>query len=205
MKIALIVQTPYSPIRNFSCALRVSVVSGSARGLFFDLDESSASRVTQRLHENRELIRENPLTFLNILFEDHGQSCERHRAHLDREVVRMERRTGKTSIVLFSRAVDTDYEQLNKDLHACNTELIFLDNITNFEMSLGRFIKETLTKFEALRHESGISSDSMYAYETLSQNMDYLINSCEMRRYQAQSLHRRIQSQINVVSDVLRF
>lgn len=204
-KIALIVQTPNSPFRNFSCALRVSVASGSARGLLFDMEEPNTASVTQRLHENRELIRENPLAFLNILFEDHGRSCERHRAHLDREVVRMERRTGKTSIRLFSPAIDTDYEQLNKDLHACNTELIFLDNITNFEMKLGQFIKETLKKFEALRHESGISSESIYAYETLSSNMDYLINACEMRRYQAQSLHQRVKSQINVVSDMLGF
>lgn len=204
-RIALIIQTPNSPLRNFSCALRINIGDGSAKGLLFDTDTSTVASVLQRLHESRELLQENPLSFLNILLADHGKSCEDHRAALDRDVVKMELRTGKTSLRFLSTYVETDYEQLNKDLHACNTDLIFLDNITNFEMIVGKFIKDTLAKFEALRHERGIVPDSPYTYETLSQNTDYLINVCEMRRYQAQSLHKRIQSQINVVSKPLEF
>lgn len=204
-RVAIIIQTPNSPLRNFSCALRINVVDGSTKGLLFDMNTSTIASVLQRLHESRELLQENPLGFLNILLADHGQSCEDHRAVLDRDVVNMEIRTGKTSLRWFSSYIETDYEKLNKDLHACNMELIFLDNITNFEIVVGKFIKETLAKFEALRHERGIIPDSSYSYETLSQNTDYLINTCEMRRYQAQSLHRRIQSQINVVSKPLHF
>lgn len=197
----MIIQTPNSHIRNFSCVLHINLADCSTKGILFDTNEFEIPGVLLRLNENRQLLQECPVAFLSILYADHSRSAENHRAKLDWDVVTMERRTGKTSLVVFSEHAETDYEQLNKALHECNTNLIFLDNITNFEMAVGKFIKDTLVKFEVLRKENGITSDSNCAYQSVSQNMDYLINACEMRRYQAQSLHRRIQTQINVVRD----
>lgn len=185
-------------MQNMSFTLRININDGSAKGFMIHADESVVARVLRQLRESWDSLESNPLAFLNIIFADHGQSCEDRRADLDNDVASIERRTGKTSLPLFSHDFDMDHERLNEDLHACNTNLIFLDNVTNFEMSVGKFIKDTYVKFAVLRHEMGIASTSNY--ESLSQDTDCLINVCEMRRYQAQSLHRRLQSQINVVS-----
>lgn len=43
-----------------------------------------------------------------------------------------------------------DHEKLIKDLRACNTDLIFLDNSLQFEAEMEKFCRETVAKFEDL-------------------------------------------------------
>lgn len=179
--------------------MRINVIDGSATVLHFDMSQYLVDSLLQRLDEQRELLRQNPLTYLSVLYGEHGHDCETHRQELDRDVVAMERQTGMTSLAVYQN-VETNYEQLTKRLHACNTNLIFFENIMNFEAAAGQFIKQTLIKLESLQEEAGIAPDASNAYTILVQHMDYLINASEMRRYQAQSLHRRVQTQINVVS-----
>lgn len=199
------IQTPNSGTINFAFVMRINIVDCSATGLYFErdmLNDKGIISLLKRIHGHRRLLLVNPLAILGILMEQYGRACERDRAHNDREVVSMEGRTGMTSLVIAKSAPQdaADYEKLTKELHACNTNLIFLDNLTNFEVAFGRFIAETLKKFQAIREKQRLETIPVDVHDTLIQNVEYLVNVAEMRRYQAQSLHRRIQTQINVVS-----
>lgn len=200
---AVVIQTPNSGIANFSFVMRINVVDCSATGLYFQGDGlNKLNGLLKRLQGHRRLLRTNPLAFLGILMEEYGRTCERDRARNDREVVTIEGRTGMTSLQIANSNSQAakDYELLSKDLHSCNTNLIFLDNLTNFEVAVGRFIKETLIRFQMIRERRLLEKILADVDDTLIQNIEYLLNAAEMRRYQAQSLHRRTQTQINVVS-----
>lgn len=206
------IKTPRSGVRNFSLVMRINVDDCSATGLYIHgdvSDDGGLAGLLKRLHGHRRLLRVNPLGFMGILFEEYGRECERDRARNDDDVVAIEGRTGMTSLRIlavapFSPGVATDHELLTKALHACNTNLIFLDNLTNFEVEVGRFIKETLIKFQRIRERKAeirlLETTPPDVDDTLIHNIEYLLNAAEMRRYQAQSLLRRAQTQINVVS-----
>lgn len=160
--IAFVIQTPYSPVRNFSTVIRVDISDRSATGLFFDKHASKVDDLWQRLEARRDVLQRNPLSFISILFEEHGFSSESFRTKLDKDVVNMERQTGHTSLAATLFQPDQhDYGQLIKDLNACNTSLIFLDSITAFERDIGAFCKETLGVMENLREECGLESLSI--------------------------------------------
>lgn len=200
------IQTPNSGTKNFSFVMRINIIDCSATGLYFEqvrLDDEGITSLLKRVHGHRRLLLVNPLAVLGILMEQYGRACERDRTHSDREVVNMEGRTGMTSLVIAKSSPQdaADYEKLTKALHSCNTNLIFLDNLTNFEVAVGRFIAETLKKFQTIREKRGLETIPVDVHDTLIHNIEYLLNVAEMRRYQAQSLHRRIQTQINVVSN----
>ncbi|MCJ1260167.1 hypothetical protein MMC22_000026 [Lobaria immixta] len=183
--------------------MRINVVDCSATGLYFQGDGlKKVNSLPQRSQGHRRLLRTSPLAFLGILMEEYGRTCERDRARNDRDVVTIEGRTGMTSlqIATFYSQVAKDYELLIKALHSCNTNLIFLENITNFEVAVVRFIKETLIRFQMIRERRLLEKIPADVDDTLIQNIEDLLNAAEMRRYQAQSLHRRTQTQINVVS-----
>lgn len=181
--------------------MRVRIVDLSAVGLVFCGSEERARSLLSRSSEHRTRLQQNPLAILNVVYDEHGRDCEYHRERGDDKVVAIETSTGMTSLMR-QRAQDAgkDLEKLTKGLHAANTNLIFLDNVANFEIALGKFIKETMVKLDFLRRTRNLKPVPADVNQVLHQNMDYLINLSELRRYQAQSLHRRVQSQINVVS-----
>ncbi|MCJ1271063.1 hypothetical protein MMC22_010962 [Lobaria immixta] len=184
--------------------MRINIVDCSAIGLYFhgdDLNDRELNRLLKRLHGHRRLLRVNPLALLGILMEEYGRACERDRARNDKDVITLEGRTGMTTprIATEYAGDSTDHELLIKALHSCNTMLIFLDNMTNFEVAVGKFIKETLTKFQMIRERRLLEMIPADIDDTLIQVIEYLLNAAEMRRYQAQSLHRRTQTQINVL------
>lgn len=202
---AVIIKPPISGITNFSFVMRINIADCSATGLLFNGDVLNYSKIAsllKHLHGHRRLLQVNPLAVLGILMEDYGRKCEYNRARNDQDVVAIEGQTGMTSlrITTSNSLVATDYELLTKALHSCNTRLIFLDNVTNFEVAVGRFIKETLIKLQMMRERRQLEKIPANIDDTLIQNVEYLLNAAEMRKYQAQSLHRRIQTQINVVS-----
>jgi hypothetical protein len=113
----------------------------------------------------------------------------------------MESQTGHTSLqVRLFQPNQYDYEQLIKNLNACNTTLIFMDSITVFERDLGAFCKETLAVLESLREERGLERLSVGDRVSAIQDLDYHLNLSQMRRTQVLALQKRIQTQINVVS-----
>ena len=146
------------------------------------------------------MLQKNPLLLLSTVFEEYGYSSENFREQLDRDVARMERQSGHTSLSFRLFQDNKGYEDLTKELHACTTNLIFMENITAFEREWGAFCKETLDVLEALRVERGLETLPKSERVQASQNMDYHLNLSQMRRIQSQSLQKRAQLQINVVS-----
>jgi len=146
----------------------------------------------------------SPLDILIFLFEDYGRYNEMWRAKLDRRVVEMESRSGKTSLNTNNVQYDEDerkYEELTFDLHKCNTNLIFLANLLNFEVDFGAFCEKALGIFEELhqkRSKFPFHSDRMKS--SYQQRLAYLVNDSELRQRQTKSLQQRIKSQINLVS-----
>ena len=196
---AVIFQTPYSPVRNFSCVIRVNIADRSAICLFFEKDKSKIEDLFKRLQTSRNSLHTNPLSFISLLFEEQGYSCEKYRAKLDKDVVEMENQTGHTSIAISLFGQNPDYERLTRDLNACKTSLIFVDNFTLFEKEIGDFCKETLETLELLRHERGLDTLPTGERVAAAQQLDYHLNLSQLRRIQACSLERRVQTQISVV------
>jgi hypothetical protein len=111
----------------------------------------------------------------------------------------MERQTGHTSIAISLFRQNPDYERLTRDLNACKTSLIFMDSITIFEKEIGTFCKEMLETLELLRHEQGLDTLPTGERVAATQQLDYHLNQSQLRRIQACSLERRVQTQISVV------
>lgn len=143
------------------------------------------------------------MAVLNVVYEEYGRTCEAARKRGDDEVVSIESTTGMTSLrAQAPKEAEKGLAELNKALHATNTNLIFLDNVTNFDVAVGKFIKEAFAKLETLRQIRNLEPAPIPVSQTLQEKIDYLVNLSEFRRYQAQSLHRRVQSQISVVSNI---
>lgn len=186
--------------------MRINIADCSATGLYFHgdvLNDVGVATLLKRLHGHRQLLQTNSLVFLGTVMKKYGRSCERDRVRNGIDVVNIEGQTGTTSLQVasFSTRVAADYELLIKALHSCNTNLISLDNMTHFEVAAGRFVKATLIKFQVLREKRLLEPVPADVDDILTQDIEYLLNAAEMRRYQAQSLHRRTQSQINLVSN----
>lgn len=184
-----------------SFIMRLRIADFSANAFAFCESEAKVRRLLSRSFENRTRLQESSLAMLNVLYDDFGRECERCRQVADEEVVVLESSTGMTSIRLQTpQKAEKDLAKLTKALHEVNTKLIFTDNVAHFHVALGKFIKETVAKLEIVRQTRKLNPLPADVSQVLDQNMDYLINLAELRKYQAQSLHRRVQSQINVVS-----
>lgn len=201
------VQTPYSPFQDFSVAARISISTGSVVSLLFDNTEEDLNTLIKRLRWRCTQTRQSPLSLLAILFEGYGYTSEEYRRLLDAEVVSLEVRTGMT-------ALDTnqgsnggytlriaDYEKMMRDLHSCNTNLIFLANVLNFEMEFGAFCGRIFDVFEELRERvEGGKFHTERARDEFQRHLAYCVDSGRFRQKQTQSLRMRVKSQINVVS-----
>lgn len=147
----------------------------------------------------------SPLDILLFLFQEHGRFNEEWRARLDREVVAMEVRSGMTSLDTSTQQFDFDdgyvYAGLTRDLHACNTDLIFLGHVLDFELELGAFCSQAFDTFEELRRQR---RETMFhderAASCFQQRLAYCVKDGEFRQRQTMALRTRVQSQINLVS-----
>lgn len=203
---AVVVQTPYSPFQDFSLAARINIASGSVVSLLFDNTEDDLNILIKRLRWRCTQTHQSPLSLLAILFEEYGYTSEECRRRLDAEVVSLEVRTGMTSLDTnpggngYSLRI-SDYEKMMRDLHSCNTNLIFLANVLNFEMDFGTFCGRIFDVFEELRGRIGDGKfHTERARDEFQQHLAYCVDSSRSRQKQTQSLRMRVKSQINVVS-----
>jgi hypothetical protein len=197
---AVVVQTPYSPVSNLSLVIRVDIVERSAKACVLNDNNSEINALWDRLQVRQSMVQKNPLLLLSIVFEEFGYASELFREHLDHEVARMERASGHSSLSFRPSAWNTEYEALTRDLHVCNTNLIFMEHVTEFERSWGAFCKDTLGVLETLRLERGLQNFSKRETVQTAQCMDYHLNLSQMRRTQVLALQKRVQLQVNVVS-----
>lgn len=183
--------------------MRISIIDRSAVGLVICKTEERILTLLTRLSKSRTSLQNNPLALLNVVADEYGKSCETARKFADDEVVSIETSTGMTSLqVQPPKKAQRDIAELNKASHAANTNLIFLDNVINFDVVLGKFIKEIFVKLETLRQRRNLEPIPVSASQVLHDNIDFLITLSALRRQQAKSLHQRVQSQISVVSKI---
>jgi hypothetical protein len=175
------------------------VFDRSAICVFLENDGIEIEKLLERLRARHTILQRNPLSLISILFEEYGYSCEEYRRTLDRNIVTMEKKTGHTSLSISLFRPSPDYEKLTRDLNACKTSLIFLDNFTAFGNDVGTFCKETLNMLETLRQERCLVTLSISDTVSAAQDLDYHLNLGQRRRVQAQSLKGRVQTQINLV------
>lgn len=181
--------------------MRVSIVDLSAVGLVICKTEERVHSLLSRLSKSQTNLQENPLALLNVIYDVYGRDCETARKCADDEVVSIELSTGMSSLkVQAPQQAERDIAELNKASHAANTSLIFLDNVINFDVVLGKFIKEIFMKLETMRQRRNVEPIPIPVSQVIHDNIDFLITLAALRRQQAQSLHRRVQSQISVVS-----
>ena len=180
--------------------MRLDLRQNTAVCLFFDPDEAALNTLMARMKVRQQQLVQDPLSFIGLLFEGYGYATEEWRGALDEDVVKTESQTRMSSLnfVVASQIAAKHYETLTRDLHSCNTDLIFLDTMLAFELKFGEFCKKTTEKADRLRRlvtQAPLCNN----LDEFNDNMDYLYNLCELRRNQTQSLRNRIQSQINVV------
>ena len=180
---------------------RFNIVDLSAVVFVICKTEARVHSLLSRLSKSQSDLQQNPLALLNVLYDEYGRNCETARKCADDEVVLIESSTGMTSIkVQAPNEVERNIAELNKASHAANTHLIFLDNVINFDVVLGKFVKEIFVKLEIMRQRRRIEPIPIPVSQVLHDNIDFMIVLSELRRQQAQSLHQRVQSQISVVS-----
>jgi hypothetical protein len=171
--------------------------------LLFNKNEEDLDEIIGRLRIRRKSTHQSLLAFLAILFEQYGYSTEKLREELDEQVVAMELRTGMASLNTSRRNFSRDvpkYEALMRDLHACNTNLIFLGAVLNFEVEFGNFCNHLFNIFEDLRRQAGYGAfHAAKARDEFRQNLGYCLDSSRSRRNQTDALQIRIKSQINLV------
>lgn len=201
---AVVVQTPYSPSEDFSMVARINISSGSVVSILFNKTEEHLNGFIERLRLRRKQTHQCPLSLPAILFEGYGYTSEEYRRRLDAEVVSLEVRTGMTALDTSQHGDSlhiSEYERMMRDLHACQTNLIFLANVLNFEMEFGILCGRLFEVFEELRERTGEGNfHTPRARDEFHQHLTYCMNSSRFRQNQIQSLRLRVKSQINVVS-----
>ena len=154
---AIIVATPYTPFHDFSLALRMSVPTGALTGIVLCKLPSTVPGLLRRLQAQPPAA--SPLGVLSILYDEFSRRAEAWRALLDAEVVRIEQITAMTSLkpppADAAALSEADYERLARDMHACNTNLIFLGDLVNFELEFGAFCGTVAGVVEQLRRSAG--------------------------------------------------
>lgn len=191
----------WTGVYDFSLVMRISIVDLSAVGLVICKTEERIHSLLKRLSKCQTGLQENPMSLLNVIADEYGKSCETARKCADDEVVLIETSTGMTSLKLQPpKQAERDIAELNKASHAANTNLIFLDNVINFDVVLGKFVKEIFVKLGNLRQRRNLEPIPEPVCQVLHDNIDFLINLSALRKKQAHSLHQRVQSQISVVS-----
>ena len=136
-------QCPHSPLRTFSCVLRIKISDRSTTCLVVDAEEERIDLQIQRLQSWQIQLQKSPLHILSIFAEEYGCRNERWRENLDHSIVDMEKHIGMTGfdIDALDAAAD-EFEPLTKDLHIANISLIWLDCTTNIELALEKFSEE---------------------------------------------------------------
>ena len=150
----------------------------------------------------QETLYKSPLLCLGIIFDNYGVYNEKYRLKQDEAILILERETGMSSLSFGSHGVGSmHYERLIKDVHDCNTRLIFLENMMNFEEALGKFVRELLSRVEKIHIQYPDLSCHEAEWQKIMEYVDFYLSRTIFNRSQGLSLQKRVQSQISVVRD----
>ncbi|KAI9778892.1 MAG: hypothetical protein M1839_007855 [Geoglossum umbratile] len=185
--------------------MRIELATNQTTCLLFNRQPKDLDDLVRDLELSREEIQHSPLAFLNLLFKMHGSCSEEYREERDLEVCRIEVDTA-TSGLIRRRIAPTgivDCESLMRELHAVNAKLLFLDAVMNWELLAGKFIQETYTILSELRAARGLPPFPAPPEQHLRDSLDYHANLSSFRRVQAQTLQKRVQTQLGVLYSLI--
>ena len=183
--------------------MRIDLATNAATCLYFGRVLEELDDITCDLESREKEIQRSPLALLNIVFEANGSHTERYRQERDIDVCVMERETGTSSFIHGGSLAPGDvmnYEGLTRELHALDAKLLFLDGVMNWEIAAGKFIQETYKVLSELRAARGLTPLQVSQEQPLKDSLNYHLNLSSLRRFQAQTLQKRVQTQLGVVS-----
>jgi hypothetical protein len=187
--------------------MHIDIKTGRTAGFISSRRESYLDEYLSRLCNRCIDISNSPLFVLAFLYEQYGYNTENWRAELDSRVVKLESMTKMISLrsAEDQTAAPEVYEKLTGDLHSCNTELIYLSNVLDFEVEFGKFCEGITDVFEGLMIERGLGPfHSKRIRRELVQQLAYCVNCTRLKHNQTQTLRKRIESHIALVSQQTR-
>ena len=198
-------QSPHSPTKTFSCVLRTQVSNGLTICLLIAEDDTRINDFIEKLQARRKKVERSPMYFISLVAEDYGYKNEAWRESLDRFIFDRESIIHAASFYtdIFDEKSD-EMQRMIVKLHRTKNRLIWLDCTTHFELALVKYSQEMVELYETLRQNRGLTTLSMSHRTLLQQEINFHQNACLLRRYQAQGLQQRVQTQINIVSDSAR-
>ena len=175
--------------------------SGNLVAVIFSKDERDLDELIDRIRARQDQMRACPFAFLPTLLEVWSSGIEAWRKALDQQVVAMERSTGMTSISTMKQweLQPHEYEFLTRELHASNTDLVFLFNVVQFEVELGNHFENVVNAFDDTRKLHFGEPLPHDKRQSVLQHLAYCKHDTQFRQNQLQSLKMRVQSQINLV------
>lgn len=180
----------------------MNIQNGAVAGILFSKKAWDIPQTLGKFEDYREECAASPLNILILLYDDFGSRAEEERKVLDQEVVRIEWMTVMSSAAITAQVLtDVEYEKLIRDMHNCNTGLIFLSDVINYEIELGQFCFELYDIFEDLRRKAALPDfHSAPEKDNFLHWLKFLLKLSHFRHSQTQALRSRIQSQTNLVS-----
>lgn len=134
-------QTSFGSNRDFSIIIRIDIGPGNVLTHLFDMSESAPHQTINKAAPEAQAADQSPLDFLPLLVQVYGRFNEAWRAKLDRQMMTMKCRWRMISIDTIALQFDRDekyaYAELTRDLHAGNTDLVFLSHVLDFELEPG--------------------------------------------------------------------
>lgn len=202
---AVVMQSPHSPAESYSCVLRTQVSNGLTICLLIAEDDTRINDYIEKLQARRKKVETSPLYFISLVAEDYGYKNEVWRESLDRFIFDRESIIHAASFYtdIFDEKSD-EMQRMIVKLHRTKNRLIWLDCTTHFELALVKYSQEMVELYESLRQDRGLTTLSTSHRTLLQQETNFHQNACLLRRYQAQGLQQRVQTQINIASDLAR-
>lgn len=171
------------------------------------MKEEKGQVILRKCSERSHLLREHPLYFLALVFEERCFEYKEWFDNILEEINVIESATGMTRTSWKMQLSDTilnwfsDYDNLLRALYASHTELSHFDTVTTFSIKVGSFILNVLEVLEDLRVETGLARMPRKMHRELQQRIQFSLTRCELSSDKTKEMLERVKGQINVVSE----
>lgn len=198
----ILVQSPEAEVNCFTFALRLSLRTRNASGLFVVEAEKQLSGIREDVWASAQKLRASPLYFLSILLDHYGRRNESRREYLDMRLVELEDKMGVCPFIatkhLSNSYLEADMdseESIIHELHDNNVRLIWLGGTINFEILALDFAMSFLHKLDNSSkdgRESPVGSKAMSSI--MLEELGSMKSSSELRQFQRRNLQLRTET-----------
>lgn len=204
---AILVQSPEAEVNCFTFALRLSLRTRNASGLFVVEAEKQLSGIREDVWASAQKLRASPLYFFSILLDHYGRRNESRREYLDMRLVELEDKMGVCPFIatkhLSNSYLEADMdseESIIHELHDNNVRLIWLGGTINFEILALDFAMSFLHKLDNSSkdgRESPVGSKAMSSI--MLEELGSMKSSSELRQFQRRNLQLRTETRTAMV------